>query len=320
MLINLNVMAVSAKQSRIFYGILIANLVSLVLVGGSKYLATYLEGENAGTSSGVFIFSSFVIVPLLMGGICAWYWHPLQMKTKHYIGWSVVTTLIACAASFLFLKEGAICLIIVLPLILCFTIAGALLARMLYNRKNNTLNSSVAGLAILVLVVDTFSSHKNLQLVSDTLIVNAPIEKVWPHVVEYKPITLKEEYWLFQIGMPSPVQSTVDGYEAGAGRKCIFSNGYVFDEKMIVYKPNEELTFDIISQPHDPEIMGHIDIVRGQFLLKDNGDGTTTVIGNSWYKLYVFPGWYFNLWSESITRNVHLRVMEHIKILSENHV
>ncbi len=120
--------------------------------------------------------------------------------------------------------------------------------------------------------------------------------------------------------MPSPVQSTVDGYEAGAGRKCIFSNGYVFDEKMIVYKPNEELTFDILSQPHDPEIMGHIDILRGQFILKDNGNGTTTVIGNSWYKLYVFPGWYFNLWSESITRNVHLRVMEHIKILSEKNV
>jgi len=308
------------NQSRILYGILVANLVSLVLVGSSKYLATYLEGENAGNSSGVFVFSAFIIVPLLMGAISAWFWHPLQLRTWAYIGWSAVSTLVATAASFIFLKEGAICLIIVSPLILCFTVAGALLARMVYRRKNNTLNSSLAGLALLILVADTFSSHENIRLVSDTMIVNAPIEKVWPHVVEYKPITLKEDYWLFQVGMPSPVQSTVDGYEVGAGRKCIFSNGYVFDEKMIVYKPNEELTFDILSQPHDPEIMGHIDILRGQFILKDNGDGTTTVIGNSWYKLYVFPGWYFNLWSESITRNVHLRVMEHIKILSEDHV
>ncbi|MCW5911440.1 MAG: hypothetical protein KIT62_10215 [Cyclobacteriaceae bacterium] len=308
------------KQSRIVYGILVANIVSLLLVGGSKWLATWLEGSHAGNSSGVFIFSSFIIVPLIMGAISAWYWHPLKLKTIQYIGWSAVSTLVACATSFVFLKEGVICLLIVSPLILCFIITGALLARMLYNRKNNTLNSSIAGLAFLVLIADTFSSHENIRLVSDTIIVNAPIEKVWPYVVEYKPITLKEDYWLFQIGMPRPVQSTVDGYEAGAGRKCIFSNGYVFDEKMIVYKPNDELTFDIISQPHDPEIMGHIDILRGQFLLKDNGDGTTTVIGNSWYKLYVFPGWYFNLWSESITRNVHLRVMEHIKILSEEHV
>jgi|JI10StandDraft_1071094.scaffolds.fasta_scaffold02887_21 hypothetical protein len=310
----------SNPNLRIFYGILVANLVSIVLVGAGKYLVTYLEGNETGNSSGIFIFSSFVIVPMIMGAISAWYWHPLQMKTRAYIGWSAISTLVACAASFIFLKEGVICLLIVSPLILIFIVTGALLARMLYNRKNNTLNSSLAGLVVVVLLADTFSSHKNVQLVSDTMIVNAPIEKVWPFVVEYEPITLKENYWLFQIGMPSPVQSTVDGHEAGAGRKCIFSNGYVFDEKMIVYKPNEELTFDILTQPHDPEIMGHIDILRGQFLLKDNGDGTTTVIGNSWYKLYVFPGWYFNLWSKSITRNVHLRVMEHIKILSEQGV
>lgn len=63
--------------------------------------------------------------------------------------------------------------------------------------------------------------------------------------------------------------------------------------------------------------MGHIDILRGQFILKDNGDGTTTLIGNSWYKLYVFPVWYYDIWEKSITRNVHWRVMEHIKQLSE---
>lgn len=63
--------------------------------------------------------------------------------------------------------------------------------------------------------------------------------------------------------------------------------------------------------------MGHIDILKGQFLLKDNGDGTTTLTGNSWYRLYVFPVWYFDIWAESITRNVHLRVMDHIKQLSE---
>ena len=85
----------------------------------------------------------------------------------------------------------------------------------------------------------------------------------------------------------------------------------------MTYEPGKDLTFDIVHQPRDPEIMGHVDILRGQFLLKDNGNGTTTVTGNSWYKLYVFPTWYYDLWAESIVRNVHIRVMEHIKELSE---
>jgi hypothetical protein len=310
----------SDSKSRIFKGILISNIISLVIVGLCKLIIDKQQSENLGDSSGIFIFSSFIIVPLLMGLVCAWYWHPLQLKTSRYIGWSAVASVIAILASFIFLKEGFICLIIVSPLIFGFVVTGALVGRIIYRRRNNTLNASLFGLIFIIILADTFSEHENVSMVSDTMIVNSPIEKVWPNVVEYKPITLKEDYWLFSIGMPSPVQSTVDGYEEGAGRKCIFSNGYVFEEKMIVYKPNEELTFDIISQPHDPEIMGHIDILRGQFILKDNGDGTTTLIGNSWYKLYVFPGWYFNTWSKSITRNVHLRVMEHIKILSEEGV
>jgi hypothetical protein len=154
-------------------------------------------------------------------------------------------------------------------------------------------------------------------MVSDSMVINAPPDKVWPNVVSFKPIEQKNNFWLFQIGMPSPRATTVTGNYVGAGRKCIFSNGYVFDEKIVTYQPGKDLTFDIIAQPRDPEIMGHIDIKRGQFLLKDNGDGTTTLIGNSWYSLLVFPTWYYDIWAQSITRNVHFRVMEHIKELSE---
>lgn len=43
---------------RIFYGILVSNLVSIVFVGTNKYLTTYLEGNETGNSSGIFIFQA----------------------------------------------------------------------------------------------------------------------------------------------------------------------------------------------------------------------------------------------------------------------
>lgn len=303
-----------SQTSKIISGIFISNILAVIIVGITKFLT-----PQTGYSD-VIIFSVFFIVPFLMGIFNGWQWHDMKMRAVEVIGWCIVSTLLSVILSAIFLGEGTICLFIVSPIILAMMVAGTFIGREVYRRKNNTLKSSLLGVLALLFVADVVSEHESLEMVSDTLIINAPVEKVWPFVVEYEPITLKENYWLFQAGMPSPVQSTVDGHEAGAGRKCIFSNGYVFDEKMVVYKPNEELTFDIISQPRDPEIMGHIDITRGQFILKDNGDGTTTLIGNSWYKLYVFPSWYFNLWSESITRNVHLHVMDHIKILSEENV
>lgn len=187
----------------------------------------------------------------------------------------------------------------------------------MFHRDNDSINISIVGLLLLVFVVDALSTHHYENEVSDQITINAPTSKVWQYVVAYKRITAPDKYWLFKVGMPSPVQSTAEGYYLGAGRKCIFSNGYVFDEKIVTYDKDKNLTFDITNQPRDPEIMGHIDILRGQFILKDNGNGTTTLTGSSWYRLHVFPVWYYDIWAKSITRNVHLRVMDHIKELSE---
>ena len=308
----------STRNKDTILAIVVPNFIALLFMVISKLAVG--ESASSPTDSSVMIFSIFVVIPSIMGLISAYFWRHQGMKTVAYIGLSAANTVVAILLSFFFLREGVICLIIVSPLIAAFVVAGALIGRIVFRKKNNTLNMSIAGALLVIFAADLLSDHEFTAKVSDTMIVNAPVEKVWPLVVEYEPITAKENYWLFKAGMPSPVQSTVDGHEAGAGRKCIFSNGYVFDEKMIVYKPNEELTFDIVSQPRDPEIMGHIDIQRGQFLLIDNGNGTTTLIGNSWYKLYVFPVAYFDTWAESITRNVHLRVMEHIKKQAESGV
>jgi uncharacterized protein YndB with AHSA1/START domain len=220
-------------------------------------------------------------------------------------------------ASAFFAMEGYICLLIVSPLLYIFLIAGVFIGKYLFRKRDNRLNVSLSTLLIVFFLIDVFSAHDFRRMVGDEMIINAPPDKVWQHVVAFEPIKEKPRYWLFQIGMPKPIATTVDGYYEGAKRKCIFNNGIVFNEKMVEFKPSEKLTFDITEQPKDPEILGHIEITRGQFILKDNHNGTTTLIGNSWYRLFVFPSWYYDLWAESITRNVHLRVMEHIKNLSE---
>ncbi|PYF74888.1 SRPBCC family protein [Pedobacter nutrimenti] len=297
-------------KSDLFKGFAAANLFAFLLIGILKYTA--LQGSNT------LIFSIFVIIPLMMGIIASWFWRNLDFKSRTLLGNSILNGALAILFSAVFLREGVICLIIVSPLILTFIITGAFLGHRMFKKNNQKLNVSIISLLFVVFIADSLSSHDHVNMVSDEIIVKASPEKIWKNVVAFEKIKQKDQFWLFRVGMPSPMQTTVEGYHQGAGRKCIFSNGYTFDEKIVTYKPNEDLTFRITGQPLDPEIMGHIDIQQGQFLLKDNGNGTTTLTGNSWYKLHVFPLWYYDLWAESITRNVHLRVMEHIKQLSEN--
>ncbi|CAH0147520.1 MULTISPECIES: hypothetical protein [unclassified Pedobacter] len=296
-------------QSKLLQGIIISNVIVLIII----WLNNWLHSEK----DGILVFSEFVILPLLMGVISSWFWRNLNLKSKLLIWYSILNGLLAILLSYIFLGEGTICLIIVSPLIFAFVITGAFIGKTMFRKNNQTLNVSIVSILLVIFTVDSISDHHYSNMVSDEIIVKAAPEKIWKNVVAFEKIKQADTYWLFKAGMPSPMQTTVTAYKKGAGRKCIFSNGYVFDEKIVTFDVNKDLTFDITGQPKDPEIMGHIDIERGQFLLKDNGDGTTTLVGNSWYSLKVFPIWYYDLWAESITRNVHLRVMHHIKELSE---
>ncbi|WP_412465440.1 hypothetical protein [Pedobacter sp. KLB.chiD] len=291
-------------------GFLVPNFLIIGIIGINRFV---LQAE----SGGILVFSEFIILPILMGILAAWYWRDLKLSSKKLIWYSILNGFFAIILSFFFLGEGTICLIIVSPLIFAFVTTGAFIGKVMFKKNKQTLNISFVSLLFAVFVIDSISDHHYENMVSDEVIIKARPEKIWKNVVAFDKINKPNHYWLFRVGMPSPMQTTVSGYKNGAGRKCIFSNGYTFDEKIVTYEENKNLTFDIVNQPKDPEIMGHIDIDRGQFLLHNNGDGTTTLIGNSWYKLHVFPTWYYDLWAESITRNVHLRVMEHIKTLSE---
>ncbi len=289
-------------------GFIVPNLFAVITLTFTRYF---------GDSSGVLTFAEFIIVPLVMGIISAWYWRELNLSSRKLALNDVMNGFIAILLSAIFFGEGVICLIIVSPLLLTFIWIGGAIGKAIFKKNNSTLNVSVFAALLLIFVVDSVSEHHYQNMVSDELVIKATPDKIWKNVVAFERIKQENKFWVFKVGMPSPVESTVTGYHLGAGRKCIFSNGYVFDEKIVTYDENKNLTFDVTHQPRDPEIMGHIDILRGQFILKDNGDGTTTLTGNSWYKLYVFPTWYYDIWAKSITRNVHWRVMEHIKELSE---
>jgi hypothetical protein len=295
-----------------FKGYFWSNVLGITILVLIRYFGPEGDGRLASMAS-----SEFTITPILMGIISGWFWDELWLTRRQVVLYSLSNSFIAILLSAVFMGEGIICLIIVSPLIWAFMLLGRLIGDRLRKWRNGRLNASIVILLAAVFVIDVFSTHSYENEVSDTIIIHAPPAKVWPNVVAFKRIEQSPHFWLFKIGLPSPVESTVTGYCKGAGRKCIFSNNYVFDEVISTYDPAKNLVFDITHQPRDPEIMNHLDLERGQFLLKDNGNGTTTLTGNSWYKLYVFPSWYYDLWAKSIVSNVHTRVMQHIKELSE---
>jgi hypothetical protein len=231
---------------------------------------------------------------------------------------SLFCTVVGLLAAFLAFREGAVCLLIVSPILYLGTVAGALAGRVWFRSKNDRINLCLAPLLLLAVAGEPSLRGPHESVVTDEIRIAAPPAKVWPHVLAFPAIREEPHYWLFRVGLPYPVDTTNGGNFVGADRACRFSGGAVFKEKVAELVPEKRLTFDIVEVPRDPELVGHLDAHRGQFELRDNGDGTTTLIGRTWYSLRVRPAVYFDWWTHDIFRAVHLRVMRHIQQLAES--
>ena len=296
----------------IAWGLGAAGAAAAGLIG----LGSWLAGVN-GAAASVLISSDFLLVPVVMGLIGAFFWKDLGLTTIQYFLYSLLTSALGLVVAGVFMGEGVICLVIVSPLLLCFTFLGALGGRWLFGRFDNRVNLSLVPLALALVALDACAPHHYENAVTDRVLIHAPPAQVWTHLAAVPLIPDPPDFWLFRMGLPYPVRSDVSGQGVGAARRCVFSTDKVFEERITEWQPGRRLCFDVTAQPRDPEILGHARVRRGQFILQDNHDGTTTLVGTSRYELYVYPSWYYDLWAKSIARQVHLRVMDHIKALSE---
>jgi len=263
------------------------------------------------------VWPSLVLVPMAMGIAAAYFWRSLSFSLWEYFLWWIVTSLISPFGAYFAFKEGAVCLLIGFPILFVCGFAGVLLGRLLFKSKSATINLSVLPVLLIATLAEGKMRQSQQHVVEDRTRIDASANQVWNYVVSFPAINAAPNYWLNKVGLPSPLATTCQGAFVGAARECIFSDGLVFKERVSNITPVRLLTFEIVEQPSNPELLGHLTLHRGQFQLIDNNDGTTTLIGRSWYTLHMRPLWYFDWWTRDVTSHVHLRVMEHIKTLSE---
>ncbi len=315
----------TTRWLRIIAGVVAANLLGAAVC--FAFVLLFQLPDKAGLPSRVqqlfygfavmAIWPSLVLVPMAMGIAAAYFWRTLSFSLWEYFLWWVITSLVAPFGAYLFFKEGPVCLLIGFPILFVCGFAGVLVGRLLFKSKAATINLSVIPVVLIATLAEGKMRQDPQHVVEDRIRINASATEVWNYVVSFPAIDAAPNYWLSKVGLPSPLATTCQGAFVGAARECIFSDGLVFKETVSEIAPTRVLTFEIVEQPSNPELLGHLALHRGQFQLIDNNDGTTTLIGRSWYTLHMRPLWYFDWWTRDVTSHVHLRVMEHIKALSE---
>ena len=244
---------------------------------------------------------------------------------------TAMTLALIAGAAFLLGSEGAICLLMALPISLCVGLMGAALGRDIALRGEPDLGAAGLALCALPLAVvlePSAATGRALHEVRSAVEIDAPPDAVWPQVIAFPPLPAPTEP-VFRLGIAFPRYARIDGTGVGATRYCVFSTG-AFVEPITAWEPGRRLAFDVTRSPAPlreltpyahvtpPHLDGYLAATRGEFRLVALPGGRTRLEGRTWYRLRMGPEGYWQIYSDYLIHRIHARVLEHIKRQSES--
>jgi len=274
--------------------------------------------------SGTYGLTLFVFAPALIGGIGSWVVRP--KSGTEAAGAGAVTAAIVLCALLPLKMEGAVCILMALPLALPLGAFGGWVAYKL------TSGGPVPGAAMLLLLPigsltwdikappPVFEVHSSIEIA-------ATPERVWKHVVTFSEIPEPRE-WYFHTGLAYPIRARIEGTGPGAVRYCEFSTG-PFVEPIEVWDEPRLLSFRVTQNPAPMQewspyahieprhLHGYLVSEHGQFRLTELPNHHTLLEGTTWYRHGLWPAQYWRWWSDAIIHRIHMRVLEHIQTLAE---
>ena len=299
-------------------------------VGAGVGLAAFALVVFPLRSYGAALFIGAPSIGGFVAGLLFARWHrPLMVGA---VLSAMLSLLIAGAVVIGFALEGLICLAMALPLVVFGSIMGAAIGCLLERSKRDRGMAPTASALMLLPLTLAMENVNPLPAseflpVESSIVVNAPAETVWHHVITFPPLGPPSE-WIFRAGVASPMGAVIDGEGVGAVRRCIFTTG-AFVEPIETWDPPRELGFAVVSSPdpmrewtlwdgpRPPHLNGYLESTRGQFLLEALPDGRTRLVGRTWYRTNMAPEVYWRLWADSIIHAIHMRVLRHVAALSE---
>ena len=257
--------------------------------------------------------------------------HPKRVAASLAVGLMAVGTVaVALLAAGV---EGAICIVMALPLAAAAAVCGGLLDH--FARARARARSGIRFQASLLFVLlplltageASLDREPAVRPVTTSVVIDAPPDVVWDRVVSFPRLPPPREA-IFRAGIAYPIEATIEGRGPGAIRRCRFSTGD-FVEPITVWKEERLLRFSVTSQPEPlkelspwgdvqpPHVDAYLKSHQGQFRLTPLPGGRTRLEGTTWYENRMWPERYWRAWSDELIHAIHRRVLRHIEGLAE---
>lgn len=275
--------------------------------------------------SGVYGFTVFLLAPMALGGLVSWVFRPSTGGGA--AGMGALGVLAAAGLLFGIGMEGAICVLISLPLTMPLGALGGLLVY--WSSSSRAAAQGGAALLLLAPASLIWDTHARppVYKASTAIVIAAPPDRVWQEIVTLSKLPEPDE-WYFRAGLAYPTQARIEGAGAGATRYCEFSTGPVV-ESIEVWDAPRLMRFRVTETPaamrewtpyaevSPRHLRGYFISREGEFRLTPLPGNRTLLEGASWYQHGLWPAAYWRWLSDAIVHRIHLRVFNRIKLLAE---
>ena len=306
--------------------------MALGLVGGATYgIAARLvfDEKTPAFFAPVFVAMSVAflfLVPVALGVVTVYLAAPARGPWR-WVVWVFLpwgTCLLCLAAAAALALEGAICIAMAAPIFLAFSSVGGVAAGLLLREEASAPGSIVACVALLPFVVAPLEhrlpSTTQTHVVETRTLIHATPEAVWKNVVRVPAITPAElpSSMFERIGIPRPLEATLDRDGVGALRTARFEGDLTFEETVTDWEPDRTLAFSIAVDRAtlSPRLLDHhvavggeyFDVLTGRFVLEPAGDGQVLLRLVSVHRLSTRFNGYAALWTDRIMADLQSRI------------
>ncbi len=294
------------------------------------------EALGAGTISIGFL----LITPTCIGAIASLLSDPSGVRTRRYhiLHLPLLIAGIVTLLGLIVLREGIICVAMLLPLWLPAISLGGYAVHRLHRRfhqRNSITTTFLFSFAALATLAGPapFSTGQDYR-VERAIIIDASADEIWPHLESIPAIRPGEGRWNITqglLGVPRPVSARLENLPeqsgAGAVRFARWGGGIAFEEHVFRNVPGQEMQWAFVFP--DPTLQAHIDrhidpagphlqIRSGGYRLEALADGRTRVTLHTDLTLNTQLNAYPALWAHFMLGDIQQNILEIIRTRAES--
>ena len=307
------------------YGVLLR-----IIISGPKW-----ANSGSSDSASVMTLAFLILGPIVIGFLTVRHTEahqPSPVWIWIVLPWLSVTIMMAVTA--LFALEGAICIVMALPIALVLASIGGVIAGVV-SRRRRLARTPTLCLAVLPFLLAPAEARLNApvqnRVVASEIRIHASSQTVWQNIERVPAISPAElrPTWTHRIGFPRPIEATLSHEGVGGVRHATFERGLTFIETITAWEPEHRLAFSIRADTANipaTTLDQHVtiggryfDVLDGEYVIEPVTNGDVLLHLKSQQRLSTDFNGYAGLWTDAVMQDLQTSILQVIQHRCETH-